>query len=72
MIYGPYIYSKIGQNVHSGSHSAHVSQAHFHTDQFTFLPTFSSHLHGVRVTPEQGRKPCGRIRKWSISENTVE
>ena len=35
-------------------------------DQFTFLPTFFSHLHGVRVTPERGRKPCGRIRKWSI------
>lgn len=32
----------------------------------------SSHLHGVRVTPEQGRKPCGGIRKRSIFENTVE
>lgn len=39
-------------------------------DQFTFLPTFfcffASHLHCVRVTPEQSRRPCGRIRKWSI------
>lgn len=33
---------------------------------FFFLPLSLSHLHGVRVTPEQGRKPCGRIRKWSI------
>lgn len=40
-------------------------------DQFKFLPTFS-HLHGVWETPEQSRKPCGRIRKWSISENTAE
>lgn len=40
-------------------------------DQFKFLPTFS-HLHGVWETPEQSRKPCGRIRKSSISENTVE
>lgn len=41
-------------------------------DQFTFLPPFFSHLHRVRVTPEQNSRPCGRIRKWSISENTVE
>lgn len=40
-------------------------------DQFKFLPTFS-HLHGVWETPEQSRKPCGRIRKSSISENTAE
>lgn len=29
---------------------------------------FLSHLHGVRVTSEQVRKPRGRIRKWSICE----
>lgn len=58
---------------HTDTHVRMCTSTFTHAlDQFTFLPTFFSHLHGVRVTPEQGGKPCGRIRKWSISENTVE
>lgn len=68
--------AKTGQNVQKATHSYACGQVHQNvcsrTGEFTFLPTFASHLHQVRVTPEHSRRPCARIRKQSISENTVE
>lgn len=67
MVFAFFPLQNLGQNGYKTTHGCARGQVDENVctwiGEFTFLPTFASHLHQVRVTPEQSRRPCARIRK---------